>query len=528
MMLARTSLAFALAVLVAAPGCATPAPTSPARFTPPGRAIGGDRCAVLTPGSTRLVQGLRQPMVIEAFVTRGDPKLDAFAAGLEALLQQYEGASEGKVRIEMLDATASSARARAEDAGLVKIDFGETGGAARAGYMGLVFTYGAERDSIKALAPDNVRGLEFWVSNKVREIRDRAEGVRRRIGVLVGHDEPRLSDPMLLPSNLGQKPNLQGILTQHFPFYRFEDVDLRGGQRDVDDGLDGVLVLQPDKDVSEQELRRLDAFVLKGKSLAIVASAVNLAASDPSGATTLTTHGLDKLTSGYGIGVHDDVVVDFERQFAVEVMTAAGPQRARFPTLLDIQDDARFTGETQLLDPTFPAFFRIPQVSLPFASSIEIHPERQPAAKLRVVARSSPKSESRRGKTLSLPLLQRWTAGKNLAQFAVAAAIEGKLRSAFGPPGEGKAPSRVLVIASSQLFVNPFVRAGDPPDKPGDLLPEPGDDTLQSLGQSYAQSILTNQILVTKNLLDWMTGDGDLVAASAKVLPSPSCGGAKR
>jgi hypothetical protein len=38
----------------------------------------------------------------------------------------------------------------------------------------------------------------------------------------------------------------------------------------------------------------------------------------------------------------------------------------------------------------------------------------------------------------------------------------------------------------------------------------------------YAQAILTNTILVLKNTLDWVTGDVDLLAASAKILQEPS------
>jgi len=49
-----------------------------------------------------------------------------------------------------------------------------------------------------------------------------------------------------------------------------------------------------------------------------------------------------------------------------------------------------------------------------------------------------------------------------------------------------------------------------------------GDETLQQLAMPYAQQIVTNMILVAKNTLDWVTGDVDLLAASAKILQEPS------
>jgi len=45
-----------------------------------------------------------------------------------------------------------------------------------------------------------------------------------------------------------------------------------------------------------------------------------------------------------------------------------------------------------------------------------------------------------------------------------------------------------------------------------------GDEDLQMLSQPYAQKYLTATILTLKNTLDWMGGDSDLIAASAKLL----------
>lgn len=55
----------------------------------------------------------------------------------------------------------------------------------------------------------------------------------------------------------------------------------------------------------------------------------------------------------------------------------------------------------------------------------------------------------------------------------------------------------------------------------GMMMPPQGDELLQQFGQYYAQQILTNTILVTKNLMDWVTGDVDLLAASAKIIQEP-------
>jgi len=50
----------------------------------------------------------------------------------------------------------------------------------------------------------------------------------------------------------------------------------------------------------------------------------------------------------------------------------------------------------------------------------------------------------------------------------------------------------------------------------------PGDEELLMISQPYAQQYLTETILSFKNTLDWMGGDSDLIAASAKLIGEPN------
>jgi ABC-type uncharacterized transport system involved in gliding motility auxiliary subunit len=49
-----------------------------------------------------------------------------------------------------------------------------------------------------------------------------------------------------------------------------------------------------------------------------------------------------------------------------------------------------------------------------------------------------------------------------------------------------------------------------------------GDEQLLMLAGPYAQQFVTGSILVFKNTLDWLTGDTDLLAVSAKILADPN------
>jgi hypothetical protein len=49
-----------------------------------------------------------------------------------------------------------------------------------------------------------------------------------------------------------------------------------------------------------------------------------------------------------------------------------------------------------------------------------------------------------------------------------------------------------------------------------------GDPQLLAVAQHYAQRYLTNTLLAVKNTMDWISGDQDLLAISAKIIGEPN------
>jgi len=490
----------------------------------------------LSQGSARLVGTLKSPLQVDAYVTKGLPKLDAFVRDLTDLLKLYQQRGGSKFQYTLIEAKSEEQRQAAKEAGLKDVAFGEgseTGedqASIAQGYMGLVFKYGSEKEVIPIIQPDRADGLEFWISNKIREIRDKADNIHRKIGVISGKEEIKLTDTNLVPSQgRGQGPSIKGIIDQAFPFYKIEDVDLKDGAEEVKQELDGVIITQPGKDFSDKELRLIDKFLMLGnKSLVVFASAVNLKEGDGSMKGTLSTHGLEKLLAGYGIEMKKDAVLDLQRSIRLPVMTQTGaPAWIRAPAIVQAQHDPRFDDNHQLLDDGFAAFFRADELSFPFPSTLIPHPDKQPEAKLKVVARSTPKAWSETSDTVDLKISPSWRPKPPLEQKAIAIAVEGTLHAAMGPgegvevPNVSKDKSRVLVISSSGFLTNPFARSGAGTQLGGQFQmmgPVGGDEQLQMISQPYAQKYLTGTILTFKNTLDWMSGDSDLIAASAKIL----------
>jgi len=497
----------------------------------------------LSQGSAHLVQSLKSEMHADFYVTRGLAQLDVFIEDVTDLLKEYEAHSAGKFTFTIVETDTEDSRKKADEAGLEPMAFGQEGAAQASGkieltqgYMGLVLKYGGEKGVIPQLHPSQLQGLEFWISNKIREVRDKEDEISYRIGVITGKDELKLSDKNLVArSGRGQSPSIQDIMKQALPFYSIEDVDLGGGAEPIDKDLAGLIITQPRKEYTKKELRRIDEFLMRGnKSLAVFVSAASVKPQDAEMQADLNLWGLQPLLEGYGLKLNKNVLFDFGGRFSIPVPAGLGRmQLVPYPAVAVAQDDPRFDKDEARLDPSFPAFFRMPQVAFPFPSSIELLRDKQPAdVELKAVARTTNAVGVETEGTVDLYPKTDWRIPQTDQQRIIAAVAEGKLKSAFGKGGDGikpnavaPEPSRVLLIASGLFLTNPFAFAGNGPELSGQFQMfggVGGDKTLQGISNPYAQAYLTTTILAVKNTLDWMSGDQDLIAVSAKLLGDPN------
>jgi len=519
----RSLLSASLLPLLAACGPRAPATPPTVEVVVPGARPSS---STVTPNAcqratARILSTLREPMLVTAWVTPGSPAFATFSRGLDELLTSYEELAPGQMHHRIVAVTTEEQRAAARNAGLQEQAFGEAdsnGGAhVFQGFVGVTFTYRDEKEVIPLMPPDQGKGLGFWITTKIRETRDRADARSSRIGLLTGVGEIKTSEGNLVAAQgSGPRPNLRAVIEQALPYYKFEEVDLHGGASGVPRDLSGLVITQPGRDLTRGELRRIDEFLLLGHtSVAIFAGAVNVAAGDAGMKGSLDRHGLDLLLDGYGIELKKDALLDWARPAQVQFHAQGNPVKLAYPAAAVAEDDRGADERTQGLDPTFIGFFRMEEVVFPFPSTLVVHPDRQPGATLRVVARTSPRTTSVLDSPVDLRPTRAWTPEGEQGQRAIAVALEGKIKSAFGA-GKSTQPSRLLVVSSSQFLANPWARAGNPTT--GSAGTTSGDADLLLLAQPYAQQYLTETILAFKNTLDWMADDDDLTACSALLL----------
>ena len=224
--------------------------------------------------------------------------------------------------------------------------------------------------------------------------------------------------------------------------------------------------------------------------------------------------------------------MDYGAQFRIAVpLQAGGVTYIRHPGIAHVVSSAGLDDENEkLLDTSFAGFFRMEDAVFPFPSSLTLDKSKQPAdVKVAAVARTTAQTTVLTSDTVDMKLRENWEPKPPQQQRIIAATAIGKLKSAFaGNPSDAVKPaldrapseSRVLVISASEFLTNPFAYHGNGPELGGQFQmfgAVGGDPQLLMFSQPYTK-LLTTTIISFKNTLDWMAGDSDLVAASAKLL----------
>lgn len=514
----RPLSALHFALLLAATGTwgcggATP-PQAPARTAPTKTTAHGDEPpgfdATCSNGIRHQLASLKQPITLHVYTSSRTPELTRAGTKVVEVARWFERGAGGKVVVDVTEAKTRAEIRRAKELGLLPFDPEDMHGvepdSAGAAVFGVAFECGPESDVIARVDSSEHGGLRGWIANRIRETAARVEGRKWTIGVVSAKGEIKLSEPNLVAAAPdGKRPSILRILSEAVPFYPVEEIDLHGGDTEIRSDLAALVITQPAVSYTEKELRRIDEAVTRGLPLAVFASAVNVAAGDATMHASLSTWSLEKLLAGYGVEMKREAIFDWGSSMAIPVQLQDGRQ---IQVLLHGLVLARAEGGG--VDGAALPFFRSDEIAFPFASPLVTHPEKQPDATLRALARSTPSASVDASDSLDLKLGARIDPKGESGKRTMAVLLQGKIRSAFG----GQAPSafgRVLVVSSSQFLANPLARAGNPVNaRSAALLGEDAEDVL-AVSQLYAQRYLTATILAFKNSLDWMTLEEDLL-----------------
>jgi ABC-type uncharacterized transport system involved in gliding motility auxiliary subunit len=340
--------------------------------------------------------------------------------------------------------------------------------------MALVIKHQEKKEVIPLV--QNVSSLEYDLTTLVRKLTRAKTPV---IGVLQGHDEPKLNEKYRY---------LQTMLSQT---YEVRPVELNGKDR-FDAGLDALYVLGPKKALAPNELKAIDQFLMEGRSVAFFLDTLQVDVRTFEGSDA--QHGLTELLATYGVNLSNRLVADV-KSGNVSLSERRGfmviQQPVPYPFLPVVQ---RLEGDSVITA-------GLADVLFPFATSLEVKPV--DGATATVLARSSQKSWLESSPANINP--QRDWRSESITPtgpYPLMAQVAGTLKSHYaseatqsgsGTPviAQSKGEARVIVVGTSALFQ---------------------DDFMQNRG---------NQVLAL-NVADWMLLDPALLAMRNRGLALPT------
>ena len=450
-----------------------------------------DRRFTLSDATATTLEGLRDPVTVRAYFTSDlPPPFSTNARYVRDLLEEYHSGSNGNVDFEFIDPVSGETAEDKEKKKDVKRDiFGrairettsveqemQTLGIppvqvqvneddkveVKRAYMGMAVHYGNKTEIIPMV--QHTDGLEYDLTTLIRKLtREKTP----KVAIVAGHDgeTPR--------EGLGQTRGLVGQL------YQVVDLDL--SKEEIPEDVAAILVIGPRTPFSEDEQKKLDAFVAAGKSVAFLLDAVKVDFSKLTAEDT--NHGLSGLIASYGVKVEPGLVIDAESA-QINVAQQRGFMRIMQPVRYPL------IPQPKSLSPSHPLTRGISQVAFPFMSPLVVQLPAGSDVKADVLVKSSDKSWVQKP-PFDLNPMQQWSAPSSEAgPRDLVVALSGHLPRHFPdaakPEASEAAEGRVVVIGGSSFVDDQFLAPG-------------------------------NQALVL-NLLDWLLQDDALLAVRTRGL----------
>lgn len=447
----------------------------------------------LSDGSKRVVQGLEDDLEITAYFTKDlPPPFNATERYVRDLLDEYQSASKGKVKVKFVNPDNDETREAAESDGIQRVAHQKIENDAVQvveGYRGIAFKYLGDRRAIAAVGGTD--GLEYDITQTLKQL----TGEKVKIGLLTGHEGPTLSQGL-------------SVFAKFLPTYEVVEVDAK---KDIDQNLKALLIVAPENALSEDELRNIDAYVMKGGNLGVFGGTLKIKQDQHELTATQVSTGINTLLEKWGVKMQNEVVADakcgqapFRTPIGLQIPVAFPP----VPVIAFDEEQAKH-----------PVAYRMTQVFMPFSATLKPNDtlKGEKDVKLSVVARTSPKSWIIEGDNVDLkPRHPRdWVMSSKRGSFPVAVAIEGKLPSAFRPEAvssaEGGATAGPRGPARAEKTAHLFVVAASGFMR-DEFLPRAEEASAQDLNSAVAFAL---------NAVDWLAQEDELIAIRAKSVEEP-------
>lgn len=396
---------------------------------------------------------------IKAYFSKGLPvKFLNLQREVEDLLLEYANYSGGKIRVKVIDpASLGDAKNELAQKGIPTLRFNllrNDSFQAIDGYLAVLIQYGDKEAVIPSIG--DAQNLEYTITSIIKKLTAKAMPV---VGFVSSHGTTNSEQ---MGQAYAKIKDLYEVLT----------VDLKK-EKKIPEGINTLVIAGPKEKFTEEELKAIDAFLMKGRSLVILADGVRVEQGLGAKKNDL---GLEKLLAAWGLKMNNDLVADVSNgrasfsqnrgNYAVSYLTKYPLWPKIMPENLD-QENVIVSG--------------LQSVIMPWASSLEIISTSGP--KISVLAKTTPDAWSQ-GESYNVDPQNGDKKTGQGGQYDLAVFVSGKIKSAFG---SGETDKAWIVLAGDSDFMT-------------DMFSGAASDNL----------------LFFQNMVDSLALDGDLINIRAK------------
>ena len=335
-------------------------------------------------GGSSVFANIQDPVRFVGYLSSDDKLPEALAeyrSVLTEVLDELAGESDGKLTVEFLDPEAGDGTLAQE----IEANYGFQPMAASLFdinyfYFYLTLTDGETVVQMPLSEPRSAEATKRGIEEGLKRF---ATGLLRTVALVA----PPAPPPYMAGQGMGgnQFNQLQGTLANDF---NVETTDLSDGV--VPEAADLLMVVDP-ADLSEKQLFAVDQFLMKGGTVVVAAGAYEANLTGQSLTATRRTTGLEGWLDHNGLGIGDSLVMDpVNAAFPVPVTRRVGGFSFQELVMLDYPyfPDIRAPGLSQ--DSLITS--ALPQVTMAWASPVEIDAELNAGREVTDLLRTSPGS----------------------------------------------------------------------------------------------------------------------------------------
>lgn len=277
----------------------------------------------LSPGTKRILSKIDTPVEIRFYYSRDNATmpvpLRTYAQQVEDLLDEYQQAGHGKIKVTKLDPKPDS---DAEDSANLDGIQGQNFNLGDKVYLGIAVSCLDAKTSLPFLSPDRENLLEYDVSRAIASVSNPNKviiGVMSALPVMGRQSSPM----MMLQRQAAERPYV--FVTELKENFTVRDVPLTAAK--IDDDI-SVLVIDYPKGITPETEFAIDQFLLRGGKLIALLDPLSFVDAQTNGQNPMMGGGpdsasLDPLLKAWGLKFTSDQVV-LDPLFATQVQRDTG------------------------------------------------------------------------------------------------------------------------------------------------------------------------------------------------------------